>query len=80
MGMRINPKWEDKVRDEIEAYVAGRTTHFEQTTSCTPAAQLVIGLLAKKGIAFKVVQLGSGVKRVTTDVAICPKCNGTGKC
>jgi hypothetical protein len=27
-----------------------------------------------------VIQLGAGVKRVTTDVHTCPKCNGTGRC
>jgi hypothetical protein len=85
MGMRINPKWEDKIRSEIAEYLDRRASgyapkHIDETSSFSASVQWLVCLLSKKGIAFKVVQLGAGVRRVTTDVAICTKCNGTGRC
>lgn len=40
----------------------------------------LIALLAKYETPFQVIDLGCGVRRITTKVGICPKCNGTGKC
>jgi len=85
MGMRINPEWQDKVRSEIDEYLGKRASgyapkHIDETSSFLVCTQWLVCLLSKKGIAFKVVQLGAGVKRVTTDVETCLKCNGTGKC
>lgn len=50
------------------------------TTNHNIIAKYIIGLLAKKDIPFRLINLGAGVKRITTDVDICPKCNGTGRC
>jgi len=36
--------------------------------------------LTSAGVPFKVIQLGAGVNRVTTETDQCPKCHGTGKC
>jgi hypothetical protein len=87
MRMQINPKWAERMRQNVEAYVdpLKRGVGFypekiDETISYNPAVQWLICLLAQKNIPFKVVQLGAGVKRVTTDVHTCPKCNGTGRC
>jgi len=87
MDKRINPKWADRVLEDVAAYhdplkrgVGFNPKEIDETISYNPAVQWLICLLAQKNIAFKVIQLGAGVKRVTTDVHICPKCNGTGRC
>jgi len=33
-----------------------------------------------KGIEYKLVNLGAGLKLLTTETDICPKCGGTGRC
>ena len=43
-------------------------------------AKWMVCWLSNNGKAFKVIDLGAGVKRITTDVDVCPKCNGTGRC
>jgi hypothetical protein len=53
---------------------------LELVTSINLGVQWLIVRLSKEGIPFKVLQLGAGVKRITTDVQVCPKCNGTGRC
>jgi len=40
----------------------------------------LIEKLARADRPFKVINLGGGVKRITTKVDLCKKCNGTGKC
>lgn len=87
MSMRINPQWAERVLKDVAAYhdpmkrgVGFNPEKIDETISYNPAAQWLICLLAQKNIAFKVIQLGGGVKRITTDVHTCPKCNGTGRC
>lgn len=53
---------------------------FTITLDVNLAAKWVIRTLAEMNIPFKVIQLGGGVKRITTDTEVCPKCNGTGRC
>lgn len=48
--------------------------------SFAPAKQFLIGELSKRGTPYKAIQLGAGVMKITTDVTVCPKCKGTGKC
>jgi hypothetical protein len=38
------------------------------------AAQALIEWMSKNNIAFKVYNLGAGVKRITSDTDICPCC------
>jgi hypothetical protein len=87
MSMRINPQWAERVLKDVAAYhdpmkrgVGFNPKEIDETISYNPAVQWLICLLAQKNIAFKVIQLGAGVKRVTTDVHTCQKCNGTGRC
>lgn len=44
------------------------------------AAQFLVLELSQFNIPFKVINLGAGVTRITTEVDTCPKCKGTGKC
>ena len=78
--MKLNPKWTEARRDEIAVYIRDGQPAIDVTSPCNTAIQWLICRLADKNISFKIIQLGAGVKRVTTNTTICPKCNGTGKC
>ena len=74
--MIINPQWKAKMLEQI----AQSEKPLDVTLNYNQAAQWLIKTLADKGIAFRVIQLGAGAKRITTQTDICPKCNGTGRC
>lgn len=86
MSMRsINTKWIDKIRLEIKAHKEAIAcvqvpAPIDVTTSVNMCIQWLVMELAGAGLPFKLIQLGAGVKRVTTLVDVCSKCNGTGKC
>ena len=50
------------------------------TISYNPASKWLIEQLASRNVAFKVINLGCGVKKITTDTNVCSKCGGTGRC
>lgn len=84
MAERLNPKWADKIKQKVSAF--GNITHrdcnipIDEIISYAPACKFLIELLAQKNISFTIINLGCGVKRITTKTNICTKCNGTGKC
>lgn len=78
--MELNPKWTDAKKEEIAVYKRNGQPAIDVTTTCNTAIQWLICQLTAHNIPFKLIQLGAGVKRVTTDTTVCPKCNGTGKC
>ena len=85
MAVRLNPKWLVAREQEIAAYVEAKSNGSELpkidvTTATNQAIQWLIMRLSKAEIGFKLIQLGAGVKRVTTETDVCPKCNGTGRC
>ena len=73
--MITNPKWLAERESEIL-----QDRKVDQILKLPCAQKDLIALLARFGRAFKVISLGCGVKRITTEVNVCPKCNGTGKC
>lgn len=84
--MRVNPKWQEKMEKQITAHLDALKQGFavvpkiEETSNYNPATQWLIMRLAKENIGFRLIQLGAGVKKVTTETEVCPKCNGTGRC
>jgi hypothetical protein len=78
--MKLNPAWKAEREAEIQTYLRDGFQKIDVTSSCNMAIQWLICQLVAHNIPFKVIQLGAGVKRVTTDTTVCPKCNGTGKC
>lgn len=76
MRQRTNPVWQ---REQLKKLDADRST-FEITVDMNAAAQWVIMALDQRGIPYRVIQLGAGVKKITTQTNICPKCHGTGRC
>lgn len=81
--MRINPKWIESRQREIDDFkdvtISGPKV-IDVVSNYNPASQWLILNLAKNNISFKVINLGAGVKRITTQTDVCPKCNGTGRC
>lgn len=71
----INNKWQKEIISKCE-----KNLEIDEIISFNKATQWLISYLAERKIAFKVINLGAGVKRITTNVNICPKCSGTGKC
>jgi hypothetical protein len=77
--IRYNPKWTDKIDLDIAEYISNGTP-FNRIEPSSMGQKYIIQHLAEKGCTFQVITLGAGVKRITTETTICPKCNGTGKC
>lgn len=75
-----SPEWKNKVIDDVSAFLDGRIPKVERTTEFTPVAQWMVKYLNEKNIPFRLVTLGLGVKKITTDTEVCPKCCGTGRC
>jgi len=82
MARGINPKWINDVKTGVENYQNNNEDgmQFERVLNHNAAAQWLIKYMTGKGVAFKVLNLGAGVKRITTDTDVCPKCKGTGRC
>ncbi len=75
MSKVVSQKW----IIEMESLVfQGRT--LNEVLNSSASQKELINLLARCEIPFRVIPLGCGVKRITTEVDVCPKCNGTGKC
>jgi hypothetical protein len=80
----LNPTWMENKDKRIAAYkqavLEGRTPEkIVEQTACNQAIQWLILRLTREGISFRLVQLGAGVKMVTTETDLCPKCHGTGR-
>ena len=85
MGKVINPIWQRRVTMEVEGYIdplkrIGERKEINELVSDAMPLKWLVYLLAKRGIGFKLINVGGGVKRVTTDVKVCDKCGGTGRC
>jgi len=79
MGIYYTTMTRETMRNEFrDAHNMGQV--LEKVTSCNTWAKIMVMSLTGMGIPFKVVPMGAGVKKVTTDVQICPKCKGLGKC
>lgn len=79
MAMRVNPKW---LAEETAKFTSANQQghiHSVNLGFALGIKELILNL-ADRNVPFKIVNLGGGVKRITTDVSVCPKCNGTGKC
>lgn len=80
MPSMIAPKWKADMELQISRILAYHDHDINVTTSFLKAIQWLICELASKEIPFRVINLGAGVKKITTEVDVCPKCHGTGKC
>lgn len=75
---RINPAWITEQRTKLTDPT--RAKPYEYRTAEGIVLRALVCLLDDLGIPYKILDLGAGVKKVTTDVTLCPKCHGTGRC
>lgn len=74
MAKQLNPSWMSEMKSKI--YQQGKV---DEVLHYRPAVQWLMTYLAKLKIPFKVINLGVGVYKVTTDTTVCPKCGGSGR-
>lgn len=79
--MRLNPAWQHQMSQELAA-VAGnnRIKPVEHTTGEITVVRWLICMADELQVPYKIIQLGAGVRKFTTDTTVCSKCHGTGKC
>ncbi|MHB8123134.1 MAG: hypothetical protein ACYDG4_13370 [Desulfuromonadaceae bacterium] len=66
---KINPKWQAEMESKIL-----QDSPIDTTQTFLPCIQWLIMKLSKYGVAYRLYNLGAGVKRVTTDTSTCPCC------
>jgi hypothetical protein len=76
MAKFIKQEWKDEMLPKINNH----SIHFEYTTAQLIILNWLIFRLTEANRNYKVVSMGGSVKKITTDVNICPKCKGTGHC
>ena len=69
------------LREEWKANVLTlmRNPEFEIKISVPIAAAWLVTELSDRGLDYRIINLGAGVKLITRKTNICPKCHGTGK-
>ena len=75
---KLNPMWQEDTIDKLNDAIINERV-FQVTVSHTKAANWLINHLDQHAIPFTVCNLGAGVRKITTDTSICPKCHGTGR-
>lgn len=75
----VNPNW---LREQSSKFSSAnfQGSKHEVVVSYNKSAQALILELSNLNIPFKVLNLGAGVKKITNNLGVCPKCNGSGKC
>lgn len=87
MAKHLEPNWASQNRTKIEqkgmALISGMLTSatpLEWVLDSNLASSYIVKHLTLNNVPFKVLNMGAGVKKITTAVDTCPKCHGTGKC
>jgi len=73
MSLILRESWKKEMLEKIQE------PDFEYTTALPLAAKWLILQLSEKKLAFRIFNLGCGVKRFTRRTDACPKCHGTGR-
>jgi len=79
MSQIVNPIWKRNMEEAVHEYRKSGT-HISVTITFNAAAQWLVCYLDKYNVPYKVISLGAGAKKITTQTEICSKCRGTGKC
>lgn len=80
MARRVNPTWANEKRQQLIQVSRGTGEPVNVISAALPVIQCLVTLSVELNVPYKVIQLGGGVRRFTTEVTTCPKCGGTGKC
>jgi hypothetical protein len=71
----LNPDWCKEMKEKIES---GQPLTYR--TRSIQGLRFIILELNDRNIPFRIINLGAGIKIITTKTDICPKCKGTGRC
>lgn len=78
MPKRLNPVWKKKIEDQLD-HVNKTNDHWEKIETEPLCKKFIILQLTKRNIPFKVLNMGTGVTKITNDTTICSKCKGLGR-
>ena len=67
--IRVSREWFNKCLEELDG-----KRRIDITVNLNIAARALVTALDRRGILYKVYNLGAGVKRITTDTDTCPCC------
>jgi len=86
MAFKLSSIWQKEQLDKMDNFINSNppiTTNnpnLEWTFSLSIPKKFIVISLSNKNIPFKVLNLGCGISKITTDTNICPKCKGSGHC
>jgi len=69
----LREDWKAKMLDTMG------DSQFEIKTNVSIALAWVVTKLSDRGLDYRIINLGAGVKLITRKTNTCPKCHGTGK-
>ncbi|MEY2703522.1 MAG: hypothetical protein RLY43_2161 [Bacteroidota bacterium] len=76
----LSLSWCAEEKEKMDAFLNHTIDSYELTTAVSKAINFAVLCLLKKNISYKILNMGGGVKRITTKTDTCPKCKGLGKC
>jgi hypothetical protein len=75
---RISEKWANEVLDGFDKYLSQGYNIVPQIFTWNTSCQWYIKKLVEKGIPYRVIQRGAGVKEVVVETERCEHCKGKG--
>lgn len=74
MALILRESWKNEMISRIS-----QGEEIEYTSAIGIAIRFLVLELTRRNVPFRIMNLGAGVKKITTKVDTCPKCHGTGK-
>lgn len=66
---RVNPAWKSEMQSKLFQGLL-----IDEIISYRPAVQWLITEMYRIGMPYKLINLGAGVTKVTSNTEVCPKC------
>lgn len=79
MTTTLSLRWIGEMKEKIDDFQAKNSGIFEVITGISVRKKWIVIQLTKRNIGFRLLNLGAGVTKITTDTEVCPKCKGTGR-
>lgn len=79
MTTTLSLRWIGEMKEKIDDFQAKNSGIFEVITGISARKKWIVIQLTKRNIGFRLLNLGAGVTKITTDTEVCPKCKGTGR-
>jgi len=77
---RVSEAWKKKQLENIKVFQTSLNPEpMIIKSSFLPAIRWLILEWEEAGIPYKLISMGAGLKMLTTETDICPKCKGSGR-